>query len=300
MSVSGGDLTCDICGKTFTLPRNLKRHVKLHFAPKLACTWSGCTRTFGRQADLDQHLFKHSGNLKHVCTHQGCKRSFVRASDLRVHLLRHAEEKNFKCLCCPMAFVRQCDRDVHMKRCRKKTPNTHFAVIDNIATAHTSTRKSLPQPKTEPQVQTHAHTSTGPTPKNNPKASPLKPLATTLLSTAEVLSKECPWSDCECPTLCGCGSECTCGSTKKTNEDWFDTFTAVNVMQTECPWSDCSCGVNCECKSACTCGNTAKSQDDWAVTIEAFNSRIPSTLENNDVAQALLTKTTTQLLTDSQ
>ena len=56
-----GDLKCDICGKCFTLKRNLIRHLNLHTTTKITCQF--CGKKFGRRDNLKHHVRKFHENL---------------------------------------------------------------------------------------------------------------------------------------------------------------------------------------------------------------------------------------------
>eukprot|EP00041_Stephanoeca_diplocostata_P009962 m.157378 g.157378 ORF g.157378 m.157378 type:complete len:482 (-) comp17968_c0_seq1:18-1463(-) len=58
-------------------------------------------------------------------------------------------------------------------------------------------------------------TCTTPAPKSNALSG-----FDTIMSTATVMSEECPWSDCSCGIRCTCRSECKCGTLPKSADDW--------------------------------------------------------------------------------
>lgn len=123
------DFFCEICKKTFTLKRNLTRHMKLHSSDGLRfkCPWPNCGKMFARQTDREIHTKGHTGERNYPCTHMTvdsegravrCTKRFLRLSDLNVHIRRHQTKKGFSCPNCIKQFIRKCDLVGHSKRCK--------------------------------------------------------------------------------------------------------------------------------------------------------------------------------------
>ncbi|EGD72056.1 hypothetical protein PTSG_11534 [Salpingoeca rosetta] len=72
------------CGRTFTLRRNLLRHMKTHDGvKKFKCDVPGCTAAFFRRSDLKQHMITHTNEKAFVCSFPGCGKCFARRSDCK-------------------------------------------------------------------------------------------------------------------------------------------------------------------------------------------------------------------------
>lgn len=55
-------LSCEICGKTFSLPSSLHKHRLIHNAnKKYKCTF--CDKTFNQGSNLNIHIRSHTGTV---------------------------------------------------------------------------------------------------------------------------------------------------------------------------------------------------------------------------------------------
>ncbi|XP_042567399.1 putative transcription factor Ovo-like 1 [Cyprinus carpio] len=78
-------LSCQVCEKTFTTARMLKRHKKCHSEMK-----------------------------KHSCEH--CGKGFNDAFDLKRHVRTHTGVRPYKCTLCVKAFTQRCSLESHLKK----------------------------------------------------------------------------------------------------------------------------------------------------------------------------------------
>ncbi|XP_056302407.1 putative transcription factor Ovo-like 1 [Danio aesculapii] len=78
-------LSCQVCQKTFTTARMLKRHLKCHSETK-----------------------------KYSCEH--CGKGFNDTFDLKRHVRTHTGVRPYKCTMCAKAFTQRCSLEAHLKK----------------------------------------------------------------------------------------------------------------------------------------------------------------------------------------
>lgn len=112
---------CNICGKDFSRPNHLKRHLTSHSEEK-PFTCDICTKSFVRRDHLMQHQKLHEQQEELPC--DICEKPFNRADQLAKHkAAKHGigekmaimGEKKFSCEICHKGFTTEKYRDVHMK-----------------------------------------------------------------------------------------------------------------------------------------------------------------------------------------
>ena len=130
---------CSICGKTFAIASNMRKHAAIHdrdgtehqipievepvaapmFEPVAVKPFpcSHCDMRFSALKKLAMHERRDHGT-QHSCPHPGCLRICISASQLAKHLLTHSGEKPHGCPICQKRF----------------TQKTH--VTQHIATVH--------------------------------------------------------------------------------------------------------------------------------------------------------------------
>lgn len=80
---------------------------------KWTCTFTDCSRVFGRKENIRAHVQTHLDDRKYLC--QPCGKRFVRQHDLRRHAKIHSGKREFKCPC-DRAFARHDALTRHRQR----------------------------------------------------------------------------------------------------------------------------------------------------------------------------------------
>ena len=102
---------CKICGKTFSLPGLLKRHIKVHSKERpLVCEI--CGKRFKLSKSLNRHRRIHS-DVKECC--EFCGKGFNSSCNLRAHLRSHTGEKPYQCEICFAAFTHNVSLKTHKR-----------------------------------------------------------------------------------------------------------------------------------------------------------------------------------------
>lgn len=116
------DRKCNICGKEFKKPIDLRRHVRTHTKEK-PFTCEICSKSFALLCTLKAHLNTHEEN-KQLFSCQVCSKKFTCKGSLTVHLRIHTASKPYNCPHCSLSFRttghRQSHIKVHLKEARKK------------------------------------------------------------------------------------------------------------------------------------------------------------------------------------
>ena len=108
---------CSECPTSFSLVKDLKRHIQLthRVKPELQCIH--CSTLFRSQKTLIAHLKvvhnDHESGLK--CTCSICGKKFQKLSNLEDHIQRHSDLKQFGCMYCPKRCATKQDLDRHLR-----------------------------------------------------------------------------------------------------------------------------------------------------------------------------------------
>lgn len=116
------DKKCNICGKQFKKPIDLRRHVRTHTKEK-PFTCEICSKSFALLCTLKSHLKIHE-ETKHFFSCQVCSKKFTCKGSLTVHLRIHTASKPYGCPHCSLSFRttghRQSHIKAHLKEAKKK------------------------------------------------------------------------------------------------------------------------------------------------------------------------------------
>lgn len=116
------DRKCNICGKQFKKPIDLRRHVRTHTKEK-PFTCEICSKSFALLCTLKSHLKIHE-EIKHLFSCQVCSKKFTCKGSLTVHLRIHTASKPYGCPHCSLSFRttghRQSHIKAHLKEAKKK------------------------------------------------------------------------------------------------------------------------------------------------------------------------------------
>ncbi|XP_036072525.1 zinc finger protein 595 [Oryzias melastigma] len=103
---------CEVCGKRFKIPQDLKMHKKVHMTRERSFLCDICCKAFYCNATLKAHLKTHSSERPFVC--QDCGKSFVSKGNLKIHQRVHTGETPYICSHCGQRFKRKQTLDSHI------------------------------------------------------------------------------------------------------------------------------------------------------------------------------------------
>ncbi len=135
-----GGVTCEICGKAFSVPNQLWHHMRYHRGDhRPAC--EVCGKRFSQTSHLKDHMRQHTGekpfkyhlrdrmeheegkagqpSRPHVCEH--CHKCFKQRNHLRDHLRIHTGERPFVCHVCDQRFTIKGNLKRHLKNWHSDT-----------------------------------------------------------------------------------------------------------------------------------------------------------------------------------
>ena len=111
---------CPTCDSTFTHGANRDRHIRrVHLnSEQVACSWSGCGKTFARVASMRLHVAVVHLKTRFSCPVAGCLFTCTRKTQVKKHItVVHKKEKPFACAVAGCSF--RCAYQSHLVRHRQ-------------------------------------------------------------------------------------------------------------------------------------------------------------------------------------
>ncbi|CAK1540410.1 unnamed protein product [Leptosia nina] len=131
---------CNICGKTYSSPRRLRKHeLIVHKPAQVICDY--CKKIFGHKDILRVHIEKHMNRKRFIC--QLCHYATNYGALLRKHHIdKHTLEK-VKCKNCGSVFKDQTALERHLLKCKQRSPTDICPVCGKAILRSSRLRKHM-------------------------------------------------------------------------------------------------------------------------------------------------------------
>jgi KRAB domain-containing zinc finger protein len=117
-------LSCSSCGKTFSKPADLRRHVDTVHEKirRFVCSIDGCGKSFGLKCTLQRHLMTHNSCVeKRKLVECGtCHKKLSTTGSLKHHQRIHDNIKPYSCHVCQLSYRTPGNLKSHMSRIHSK------------------------------------------------------------------------------------------------------------------------------------------------------------------------------------
>ena len=109
---------CDVCGKLFQFPSQVKKHKAVHDPKKgFICTWRGCKKTLSNKDSLNQHVLRHQDRKLKCDKCPEDQRTFPTTMSLKQH--QQGKHGNGFIARCGYVCKWPDERREHQKECRE-------------------------------------------------------------------------------------------------------------------------------------------------------------------------------------
>jgi len=120
---------CDICQKTFSDSKALKKHVQSVHSMLKPYICQICGYKSSRKANLKLHVRQHSGEKPYQCDE--CEYRTGDLNSLRRHKKLHSGEKPYACSLCSYTSIQSSNYKSHLKHRHHVTPDGETVVIED-------------------------------------------------------------------------------------------------------------------------------------------------------------------------